>query len=91
MESESGVELHLRAANRGEAVQSLLASTPGHVPVAYLGNDTMDEEAFRVLNSRGLTVLVTQIRRFTAAQICVGRPVELISFLDDWIRACRAS
>jgi trehalose-phosphatase len=91
LESERGVELHLRGANKGEAVRRLLALTPSHIPVAYLGNDTRDEDAFRVLNGRGLTVLVTHIRRFTAAQVCIGGPGELIAFLNDWIRACTAS
>jgi trehalose-phosphatase len=87
-EFEEGVEIRLRAANKGTALHSLLADLPAEVPVAYLGDDITDEDAFRVLNDRGLTVLVNAKPRFTAAQIVIKPPNELISFLNAWIRAC---
>lgn len=87
-EFDGGVELRIRAASKGNAVRSLLAELDDDVPVAYLGDDVADEEAFRALNGRGLTVLVNSKPRFTAAQLCLRPPDELIGFLMDWIRAC---
>src|SRR5262249_46931888 len=57
-EFDQGIELRLRSANKGEAVRHLIRDLDGKVPLAYLGDDVDDEEAFRVLKGRGLTVLV---------------------------------
>lgn len=86
-EFEEGVEIRLRSANKGDALRTLLSELHCDVPVAYLGDDATDEDAFRVLNGRGLTVLVRPKHRFTAAQIWFRPPDELIRFLKDWIRA----
>jgi len=56
--------------------------------VAYLGDDATDEDAFRILNGRGLTVLVGPKYHFTAAQIWLKPPDELYDFLRSWITAC---
>jgi trehalose-phosphatase len=89
-EFEEGVEIRLRAANKGTAVHDLLSELDPEIPVAYLGDDITDEDAFRALNDRGLTVLVNAKPRFTAAQIVVKPPVELVSFLNAWIKAAGA-
>jgi trehalose-phosphatase len=89
-EFEEGVEIRLRAANKGTAVHDLLSELDPEVPVAYLGDDITDEDAFRSLNDRGLTVLVNAKPRFTAAQIVLKPPVELVSFLNAWIKAAGA-
>jgi len=88
-EFDQGVELRLRSANKGEAVRHFLQDLDPRTPVAYLGDDVDDEEAFRVLNGRGLTVLVKPKSRFTAAQMWLRPPAELIGFLIDWKLACR--
>jgi trehalose-phosphatase len=88
-EFEEGVEIRLRAANKGTAVQGLLSELAPDVPVAYLGDDITDEDAFRVVNDRGLTILVNAKPRFTAAQMSIKPPDELIAFLNAWIKACR--
>jgi trehalose-phosphatase len=87
-EFEDGIEIRLRAANKGIALHGLLSELDPKVPVAYLGDDITDEDAFRVLNDRGLTVLVNSKSRFTAAQISLKPPEELIGFLNAWIKAC---
>jgi trehalose-phosphatase len=84
---EQGVELRLRTANKGSAVQSLLKQLRSDFPIAYLGDDCTDEEVFRKLNGRGLTVLVRSVPRFTAAQVCLRPPTDLIQFLKNWILA----
>jgi trehalose-phosphatase len=87
-EFESGVELRLSSADKGHTLQDLLSDLDPTIPVAYLGDDATDEEAFRVLNGRGLTVLVSPERRLTAAQLWVKPPDEVIRFLTQWIVAC---
>jgi trehalose-phosphatase len=89
-EFEEGVEIRLRAANKGTALHSLLTDLNADVPVAYLGDDVTDEDAFRVLNDRGLTILVSTKPRFTAAQICIKPPEDLMTFLNAWVKACGA-
>jgi trehalose 6-phosphate phosphatase len=88
-EFEEGIEIRLRSANKGNVLQTLLSELDKNIPVAYLGDDTTDEDAFRALNGRGLTVLVRPKHRFTAAQMWLRPPEELIQFLKDWIRLCR--
>jgi len=85
---EGGVEIRLLAANKGDTLRELLSELDSNVPVAYLGDDSTDEDAFRVLNGRGLTVRVAPKRRLTAAQIWVKPPDELVRFLTEWIIAC---
>jgi trehalose 6-phosphate phosphatase len=87
-EFDEGVEIRLRAANKGNAVSGLLSKLDSNVPVAYLGDDVTDEDAFRILNDRGLTVLVNAKPRFTAAQLSFKPPNDLIEFLNAWINAC---
>jgi trehalose-phosphatase len=84
---DGGLEIRLRSANTGDAVRSILNEIDGDVPIAYLGDDTSDEDAFRVLNGRGLTVLVRPMYRFTAAQLWLQPPDDLIGFLHEWVRA----
>ena len=89
-EFEEGVEIRLHAANKGTALRGLLSELHPDVPIAYLGDDITDEDAFQVLSDRGLTVLVHAKPRFTAAQMSFKPPEELIAFLHAWIKACGA-
>ncbi|HEY7097378.1 MAG TPA: trehalose-phosphatase [Terriglobales bacterium] len=85
---DGGIELRLRGRNKGDAVQTILSEVGEHVPVAYLGDDITDEDAFRALSGRGLSIVVTQRYRFSAAQVWLKPPNELVLFLKDWINAC---
>ncbi len=87
-EFEGGLELRVRTRGKADAVQSILSEIGPEIPVAYLGDDITDEEAFRALNGRGLTILVRPTYRFTAAQMWLRPPSELVQFLADWVRAC---
>ena len=87
-EFDGGIELRVRNCNKGHVVQELL-NEMGDVPAAYLGDDRTDEDAFRALQGRGLTVLVRKELRPTAAELWLCPPEELISFLSDWLRASR--
>jgi trehalose 6-phosphate phosphatase len=86
---DEGVELRSRGCNKAEAVRNLLAECSEDAAIAYLGDDTTDEDAFRALAGRGITILVRPTFRFTAAQFWVRPPDELIGFFRAWIRACK--
>lgn len=88
IEFDGGVELKARAASKGNAVRTVLAEIPSDVPVAYMGDDLTDEDAFQAINGRGLSVLVRGTFRSTAAQAWLRPPGEVIQFLNDWIHAC---
>jgi len=85
---DGGVDLRVPSASAGDAIRSILLDTDQNTPIAYLGDDTPDEDAFRVLNNRGLTALVRPKYRFTAAELWLRPPEELVGFLRAWVRAC---
>ncbi len=82
---DGGVELRA-GRNKGGAVRLLLRSLSSHAPVAYLGDDTTDEDAFEALGARGLSILVRRVWRPTAAQVWLRPPSELRAFLRAWSR-----
>lgn len=88
LEFDGGVEIRAHKANKGNAVRSFLAEIGIHVPMAYLGDDTTDESAFRAMQGRGITVLVRPKLRHTAAQFWLKPPDELLDFLGLWLKAC---
>jgi trehalose 6-phosphate phosphatase len=51
------VELRPRGASKGTVVEELLARYPGRQPVC-MGDDTTDEDAFRMLGSRGASIKI---------------------------------
>jgi trehalose 6-phosphate phosphatase len=88
LEFDGGVELRAPGFNKGAAVRAILAEAAPDAAVAYLGDDTTDEDAFEALRGKGLTILVRPEPRSTAAEIWLQPPKELIQFLQDWLRAC---
>ncbi len=86
---ESGMELRANDHTKAHAVASLLASHYGGegATVAYLGDDTTDEDAFGALGARGLSLLVREQPRPSLASHWLRPPAQLIGFLDDWLRA----
>jgi trehalose 6-phosphate synthase/trehalose 6-phosphate phosphatase len=82
--------LELRAGrNKGEAVRLILKELPAESPVTYLGDDDTDEDAFRALGNRGISVLVRRKWRPSAAHVWLRPPVQLRRFLKDWILASK--
>ena len=82
---ESGIELRVVRPDKGDAVASIVEESASGTEIAYLGDDLTDEDSFRVLNGRGLTVLVRPEYRATAAQVWLRPPGELIEFLQKWL------
>ncbi len=86
---DGGVEIRMADRSKGDAVGAILAELDVDAPVVYLGDDQSDEDAFRVLQDRGLGVLVRPQWRETAANFWLRPPAQLIGFLRDWLAACR--
>jgi trehalose 6-phosphate synthase/phosphatase len=76
------VEVRPLGVNKGKAVQALLEPGDSTTLVLYIGADLTDEDTFRVLNARGLIVLVANPLRSTAAQYYLRDPEEVECFLS---------
>ena len=87
---DGGLELRHPGRDKGSAVREILNETPAESAIAYLGDDLTDEDAFRVLDGRGLSVLVRASRRQSAADCWLRPPEELLEFLDRWGQQQRA-
>lgn len=87
---DGGIELRASGKNKGDAVTAILAEMPSDVAAAYLGDDQTDENAFRAIKGRGLSVLVRPEPRPTMADLWLRPPDELGRFLRDWLVACGA-
>ncbi|MGC2161140.1 MAG: trehalose-phosphatase [Silvibacterium sp.] len=87
LEFEAGLEVRVAHPNKGDAVTSILDRLDHEAQVAYLGDDQTDENAFRVLNPRGLSILVRPEYRKTNAQLWLRPPEEMISFLEQWLKS----
>jgi trehalose 6-phosphate phosphatase len=81
---EAGLELRVSHPDKGNAVRTIIAALDDKVPIAFLGDDLTDEDAFQVLKERGLTVLVRADYRETMAEAWLRPPEELIAFLERW-------
>jgi trehalose-phosphatase len=88
VEFDGGIELRVRNSNKGHVAKEIVREM-GDVPIAYLGDDRTDEDAFRALQGRGLTVLVRPELRPTSAELWLRPPEELLLFLNDWLTATR--
>lgn len=89
---DGGFELRVPGCTKGSAVQNILHDEPQLVPVAYLGDDQTDEDAFAALEQRepqapSLRVLVRNDVRLSTADLWLKPPDELLSFLDRWHEA----
>jgi trehalose 6-phosphate phosphatase len=85
LQFEAGLELRVSHPDKGDAVTSIIANLEPRAPVAYLGDDLTDEDAFRVLNGHGLRVLVKDTYRETNADTWIRPPQELIDLLERWL------
>ena len=86
---DGGMEIRVPAKNKGDAVKTILDETKGNFAAAYLGDDETDEDAFRAIKGKGLSILVREQARPTMADLWLKPPEELIQFLNSWLRACR--
>jgi trehalose 6-phosphate phosphatase len=85
LEFDGGVELRPAGSHKGQVVERVLEELPEGSPVAYLGDDRTDEDAFEAIEGRGLGVLVRPRPRPSRAGALLRPPEELIAFLARWI------
>ncbi len=85
---DGGIEIRASEANKGAALRAFLSEISPDTPVAYLGDDTTDESAFRAMQDRGLSVLVRPRWRKTTAELWLKPPGELLDFLGLWLKSC---
>ena len=88
---DGGVEIRMADRNKSDAVRTILAEMEIDTPVAYLGDDQTDEDAFQALQDRGLRILVRSHWRETAADLWLRPPIQLAAFLREWLQACRVA
>jgi trehalose-phosphatase len=67
-------------------MQALLEYRPGRTLPVYFGDDATDEDAFRVLYNRGLTIMVADPPRRTSAQYYLRNPEEVLTSLARLLR-----
>jgi trehalose-phosphatase len=82
---DGGIEIRPDGMDKGKAVKEILSRFNDAIPVAYLGDDLTDEDAFKALGNQGLKVLVNKNLRSTSADLQIIPPAELLEFLDSWI------
>lgn len=87
LEFEEGIELRIAGVSKADAVDEILRESHPGALFAYLGDDRTDEQAFRRLLGKGLTVLVRPSHRETAADVWLQPPQGVMQFLEDWLRA----
>jgi trehalose 6-phosphate phosphatase len=82
------IELRAPGCSKSRVVEGVLATTPGDMPCAYLGDDLGDERAVAAVRDRGIWVLVRPEPRISGADYRLSPPDQLIAFLRSWHHAC---
>jgi trehalose-phosphatase len=85
LQFEGGLELRVTRPDKGDAIAAILNRLDPSTPVAFLGDDLTDEDGFRRLTDRGLSILVRTEHRETAAKTWLRPPDELLDFLQHWL------
>ncbi len=84
---DGGIELRAPGRNKGDVVREVLGEPDAHCTAAYLGDDLTDEDAFKAMAGRGVSLLVRPQYRPTAADFWIRPPEELLEFLTTWHNA----
>ena len=82
---DGGLELRSIDRTKGSAVTEILSQETDDTPVAYLGDDLTDEDAFVALGNTGYSILVRNEVRVSFARFWLRPPEELLELLDAWI------
>ncbi len=84
---DGGIEFRARGWDKGETVKTIVAESDPQTVCAYLGDDLDDERAFKAMPDTGLSVLVREQFRPTAADLWIQPPSEVCEFLTRWQQA----
>jgi len=85
LQFDGGLELRVTRPDKGDAMAAILRTLGPDAPAAFLGDDLTDEDAFSVLEDRGLPILVRPEYRETRAKAWIKPPHELIEFFEQWL------
>ena len=86
LEFDGGIELRVSGNDKGKAVLTVFGELAPGTPLAFLGDDLTDEDAFMALQETcSLTVLVRPEWRETHARIWLRPPEDLLDFLTEWL------
>lgn len=85
---DGGIEFRTPGNDKGQAVKRILSELDDDSPVAYLGDDLTDEDAFQAVRNRGIGILVNARLRTTGADLWLVPPEELLQFLSSWKKIC---
>jgi len=83
---DGGIELRVPGCSKADAVRTIAAES-GQAPMAYLGDDMTDEDAFGALGPDDLGILVRPEYRPTRAKLWLKPPADLLGFLHHWLEA----
>jgi len=83
---DGGIELRVPGCSKADAVTAI-ARESGQAPIAYLGDDMTDEDAFGALGPEDLGILVRPDYRPTRAKLWLKPPGGLLEFLNRWVEA----
>jgi trehalose-phosphatase len=81
---DGGVEFRPGGIHKGLVIERILAESGPDAPIAYLGDDSTDEDAFRALRGFGLGVRVHARQAATLADAWLCPPGGLYEFLSRW-------
>lgn len=81
------LEVRLRGVNKGKALQSLVDLSEKTLLPIYIGDNETGEDAFQVLNRRGVTICVAASPRRTHARYYLRDPEEVATFLTRLLQA----
>lgn len=82
---DGGLELMAPGRTKGDVVEHILNELDGSdYAVAFLGDDLTDEDGFRALGERGLSILVRNEERESEAPVRLAQPDGLLDFLHKW-------
>jgi trehalose-phosphatase len=83
---DGGIEIRPKNIDKGTAVTEIINNIDECLPLAYLGDDKTDEDAFKAIGTRGLKILVNKKERQSLADIQINPPKEMLDFLDKWLQ-----
>lgn len=87
---QTGIEFALASRSKADSVNSVMETVdPATTSAAFLGDDATDEEGFKALGSRGLSVLVQNEERETVAHTRLTIPEGVVGFLEGWKKAVK--
>jgi trehalose-phosphatase len=87
---DCGIEICLNGQNKADIVRAFVQELEPGLPLAYLGDDSSDEDAFASLkeSNQALTVFVGEQWRDTNAKAWIKPPEELLDFFQRWVDCC---